>query len=177
MRFLQNISWLTLLVGALSGGIVAGGWQQIRIEQDRADLAGMKATFADEKQQASEAANQRFIKAVQRADTLTVALEDSEQHLTLLKKEKDREIKRLTSGNVCLNAATVRLLNHQATGAGSGTAPMPTPISQPVTEDAAIATDTDVAEYINTAQSQYNVCRARLDALIDWHLPDTTNHD
>jgi len=177
MRFLQNISWLALLVGALSGGIVAGGWQQIRIEQGRAALAGLKATFNDEKQQASEAANQRIIRAVQRADTLTVALENSEQHLTLLKKEKDREIKRLTSGNVCLNAATVRLLNHQATDAGSGTAPMPAPLSQPVTTDVAIATDTDVAEYINTAQEQYNVCRARLDALIDWHLPDTPNHD
>lgn len=177
MKFLQNISWLTLLVGALSGGIVAGVWQQLQIEQGLADLTGLKATYADEKQQASEAANQRIIKAVQRADTLTVALEDSEQHLTLLKKDKDREIKRLTSGNVCLNAATVRLLNHQNTSAGSDTALMPTPISQPVAADAAIATDTDVAEYINTAQSQYNVCRARLDALIDWHLPDTANHD
>lgn len=177
MRFFKNFSWLTLLVGALSGGIFVGVWQQLRIEQGIADLAGLKATYADEKQQASDAANQRIIKAAQRADALTVALENSEQHLTMLKEDKAREIKRLTSGTVCFDAPTVRLLNHQSTDTGSNAVHMSTPASKPFTESVAVATDTDVAEYINTVQNQYNVCRARLDALIDWHLPDTTNHE
>jgi hypothetical protein len=33
----------------------------------------------------------------------------------------------------------------------------------------AIATDTDVAGWINSAQKQYEVCRGRLNALIDFN--------
>ena len=169
-NLLKQASWLPLVGCALVGAVLAGGVQQLRIDAVELDLATLKTTVAIDQLAASEAAKARLTAAQERADALTQELLMHEQSLTLLKERKDHEIKRLTTGNVCFNAATVRLLNNSA-NTRNDAATLPMAPSEPVAESAAIATDTDIASYINTAQNQYDVCRARLDALIDWHVP------
>ena len=171
-KLLKQASWLPLVGCALVGAVLAGGVQQLRIDAVELDLATLKTNVAVEQLAASEAAKARLTAAQERADALTQELLMHEQSLTQLKERKDHEIKRLTTGNVCFNAATVRLLN-ATSKARNDAATLPPPTSEPVAESAAIATDTDVASYINIAQDRFEVCRAKLDALIDWHMPET----
>ena len=175
-KLLKQASWLPLVGCALVGAVLAGGVQQLRIDAVELDLATLKTNVAVEQLAASEAAKARLTAAQERADALTQELLMHEQSLTLLKERKDHEIKRLTTGNVCLNAATVRLLN-ATSKARNDAATLPPPTSEPVAESAAIATDTDVASYINIAQDRFEVCRAKLDALIDWHTQESFTQD
>ncbi|WP_292965952.1 hypothetical protein, partial [Novosphingobium sp. UBA1939] len=79
--------------------------------------------------------------------------------------EKTREIPRVTAGRPCLGPGAVRLLN----GAGQPSAgAVPQASGAPVAADGPVATDTDVAGWIAGAQGQYETCRVRLGALIDF---------
>lgn len=175
-NLLKQASWLPLVGCALVGAVLAGGVQQLRIDAVELDLATLKTNVAIDQLAASEAAKARLTAAQERADALTQELLMHEQSLILLKERKDHEIKRLTTGNVCFNAATVRLLNTPRK-ARNEVATLPAPASEPAAESVAIATDTDVASYINIAQDRFEVCRAKLDALIDWHTQESFTQD
>ena len=152
-----------------------------------AERAEAKATISKLKKQHSEelastqaAALDRYQKANARSDALQTELEITAQRLTITQSEMQREIQRNTTGRACLNQRTVSMLNNR-TAERSTTASMSTPISEPVAASGTIAsdtniedeaaTDTDIASWANIVITQYGTCKARLDALIAWHLP------
>jgi hypothetical protein len=106
-----------------------------------------------------------------RGDALTVGLLNQQAQIDQLKTEKRNAIAKATTGKPCLNGTALRLLTNApglsvrdlspATG-GAAAAGEP------------VATDTDVAFWIVDAGAAFEVCRARLDALIDW-TPSTPN--
>ena len=112
------------------------------------------------------AADVETLKLAQKhGDTLTLQLQTTESALTTKEKELRNAIASKTTGRACLSGDVVRLLNGTAT---DGVADMPTPTASAAAEDGAAATDTDVANWAANARTQYDICRARLDALIDW---------
>lgn len=159
---------LILAAGLILGGICTHLWDTDAIAQARAELAGLKGQHSEEIATERAAALRRLLAAEAHADKLQVALGDTERRLSDKQKEIQREITRNTTGRSCLDGRTVGLLN---SAAADGTATMPAPASKPAAEDAAVATDTDVATWANQAIEQYNACRARLGTLIDWFLP------
>lgn len=153
------------------------GWQTGREqEQDRctASIATLKADQAVKERQAAQAALDRLQQAQARGDALQARLAAEEANRQTQAQENAREIKRLTTGRPCLNAGTVRLLNEPAIGLRAST--LPTPASGTIAADAAAASDTDVAGWIDAARRQYDACRDRLGALIDWHQEATDGH-
>ena len=169
--------WLAVafLVWTLLAAIA--GWQTGREqEQDRctAQVATLKADQATQERQAAQAALDRLQQAQARGDALQARLAAEETNRQTQAQEHAREIKRLTTGRPCLNAGTVRLLN-EPTG-HSGTATVPATTSGATAADAPAASDTDVAGWIDDAQRQYDACRSRLDALIEWHQEAADGH-
>lgn len=118
---------------------------------------------AEEEAAIAKALSGKLIAEYQRGNGLADQLAQAESTIAKKSKELNREIARHTTGSQCLNSGTVRLLNDAAHDAG-----VPGSASQPATEDGAIATDTDIAWWITTAREQYDLCRARLGALIDF---------
>lgn len=98
-------------------------------------------------------------------DTLTLRLQTTESALTTKEKELRNAIASKTTGRACLSGDVVRLLNGAPADSAPGV-PAPTPVT--AATDGAAATDTDVAGWANYARTQYDTCRARLNALIDW---------
>jgi hypothetical protein len=169
--------WLDVafLVWTLLAAIA--GWQTGREqEQDRctAAIATLKAYQATQERQAAQAALDRLQQAQARGDALQARLAAEETDRQTQAQEHAREIKRLTTGRPCLNAGTVRLLN-EPTG-HSGTATVPATTSGATAADAPASSDTDVAGWIDNARHQYDTCRGRLDALIDWHQEAPDGH-
>lgn len=153
------------------------GWQTGREqEQDRctAAIATLKADQATQERQAAQAALDRLQQAQARGDALQARLAAEETNRQTQAQEHAREIKRLTTGRPCLNAGTVRLLN-EPTG-HPGTATVPATPSGATAADAPASSDTDVAGWIDNARHQYDACRGRLDALIEWHQEATDGH-
>lgn len=93
----------------------------------------------------------------------------AEQNLNNKESEVQREIQRNTTGRACLNQRTVSMLNNR-TDERSTASGMPTPVSEPAADGGTVATDTDIATWANIVITQYSTCKARLDALIAWHL-------
>ncbi|MCL2076037.1 MAG: hypothetical protein FWH15_06315 [Betaproteobacteria bacterium] len=94
----------------------------------------------------------------------------------VLAKERDNAIKALTTGEPCLAAPVVRLLNDPVgSGVGLRLPPSSGNSSDPDTAPAAdtvntayFATDTDVALWARNARDEHDACRARIDALRDF---------
>ncbi|MFZ6687523.1 hypothetical protein ACO0K0_07225 [Undibacterium sp. SXout11W] len=168
----QTLNWLvavTFVIGLGAGGAVVHLFDTAEIASVKADLSGLKAQHSEAIAQANAAGLERIQRANERADSLQIALDITEQKLSITQLEMQREITLNTTGRACLNARTVRLLNDNTTGKQSTA--LPTSTSEPVAQDAAVATDTDVATWINNTKAQYGTCTARLAALIDWHAP------
>ena len=165
---------LIFVAGLTLGCAFAHWWNADEAADARAELADLNVKHSGELAQVRAAALTRLQTAQARSDALQIALGDTEQRLSATQKDTQREIERNTTGRACLNGRTVGLLNRAA---ADRTATLPAPGSEPVAEDAAaaadteVATDTDVATWANQAIEQYNACRARLGALIDWFPP------
>ncbi|GLT22663.1 hypothetical protein GCM10007933_21230 [Zoogloea oryzae] len=150
------------LAGLIVGGAVAGTGAALYY---RAEIAQLISTQAEQAKKAAIDAARRLLDANTRADALSAQLSATESAAAAATLEKAREIPRVTTGRPCLGPGAVRLLNG-AGQPGAGTVPQ-TP-GAPAAADAAVATDTDVAGWIAGAQGQYETCRARLGALIDF---------
>lgn len=134
-----------------------------------AKLATLEKAQAEAERQALTDNRDKLIAAQKTADELQRRLDAAEQERLSQAMEHSREIKRLTRGQPCLNAGTVRLLN----GSGGIKQPVvPEAAGRADAEDAAAATDTDIAEWIDHAIRQYDTCRDRLGALIDFETED-----
>ena len=140
----------------------------------QSQIETLKADQATQERQAAQAALDRLQQAQARGDALQARLAAEETHRQTQAQEHAREIKRLTTGRPCLNAGTVRLLNEPAIGLHAPA--LPAPASGADAADAPAASDTDVAGWIDGTRHQYDACRSRLDALIDWHQEAADGH-
>jgi len=125
---------------------------------------------------ASEDAINRLQVANARGDELTQTLLQREDQINQLSREKHDAIAKATTGRPCLGVPALRLLNSSAGlhVAGMSSASSSTPAAgaavaaHPDDQDIS-ASDADIAGWSIDAGAQYEVCRGRLDALIDWH--------
>ncbi len=163
----------SLLVAWFIG--LCGGWVIGRLPL-QTQLAQLKAAHAQEREQAATAAAKALTEAQTRGDLLTAGLLTQQNQINKIKAEKDRAITQATTGSACLREPALRLLSSApgisvvglppATGsaAATGAAAAADPDAQDL-----VATDTDVTGWSVDAGAKYEICRARLDALVDWH--------
>jgi prophage endopeptidase len=164
MNRLFFFAWLAVAIGV---SVSVTGWGLTG--HYTAKIAALKQAQAE--QAASEQADAlaRQLQAQQRGDELTARLQVQEQANTQLQKDKADALRKTTTGGTCFGADTVRVLNRTADTANAPHLPAPAP--GPAAADEPIATDTDVAAWVSGAQNQYEQCRQRLDALIDFYQP------
>ena len=164
MNALKRFAWLLpyVLVAAVSAAI-AGGWMQSHYQ---ARIAAMERDKATEITTARREDIRVINAAIGRADTLTQRLQTAENILSKRDLELKHAIASKTTGRACLSGDVVRLLNQS--GAKNRGPDLPASTAITAAADGAFATDTDVAEWANNARTQYEICRARLDALIDF---------
>lgn len=132
--------------------------QILRIERD-----AQKARAS-----ALEAINARLKTETERGQKLSQQLISAENALNQKSQELRNEITRSTRGRACLDARTVRLLNNAGNRHAAADDALPKTAGAPDAAHGAAASDTDVAQWAAGARSQYERCRARLDALIDY---------
>ena len=159
------------LAWTLFAGIA--GWKTGREQAQARCTATIAALNIEETERlrlATQEVLERFRAAQARGDALEERLAEKSRTLELQTREHAREIKRLTTGRPCLNAGTVRLLNDATIRLSASPAGVPPPTGGTPAANAPAASDTDVAGWIDDAGRQYETCRNRLDALIDWHV-------
>lgn len=127
---------------------------------------------------ASEEAITRLQAANARGDKLTQTLLQSEDQIHQLSREKRDAIANATTGSPCLDRHALRLLNSAPGLHVAGMPAAPSSLAAAGTaapahpdDQALSATDADITSWSIDVGAQYEVCRGRLDALIDWHPP------
>lgn len=169
--------WVGIIVAGLA--LAAAGW--LGWSTGRAplltQLADQDNAHTREKLRTFERTAEVLQAAQDRGDALTITLAARQADIDQLSKEKRNAIAKVTTGRACLDGAALRLLSTapglrvigitQAPGiaAAAGAAVAPdTDIT------GIVSTDADIASWAIDAGAQHEVCRARLDALIDWAL-------
>lgn len=155
----------TVVIAIIAALIFCVGWAAEGWRKD-AEISEIKRGYATETATQKEIATANLIAALKRGDGLVKELASKQNQLDQLTQEKDHEIRRLTVGRRCLDAAAVRVLNQPASLKPTGS---PAPASEPVSSDAAFATDTDVGVWIGQCQRGYETCRGRLKAISDFY--------
>ena len=115
---------------------------------------------------AERQAKDELQEAQNRGDSLSAKLLRQEDLIIKFKTEELNAIRKTTTGRACLGGATLRLLD-KSTGISVSNLPPPTSGAAEASEP--VATDTDISVWIGNAGADYEVCRTRLDALIEWH--------
>lgn len=131
-----------------------------KLEQARHTLTRAQATQAEQ-------ASRLLLAAQARGDTLTIRLTTANHAARRLQENLDDALRRATTGRACLREPALRLLDHAA----GLRADLPPPAGGAAAAHGRIASDTDIARWIGRARHDYDECRRRLDALIDWHAP------
>lgn len=162
-RFGMHGLWLACL------GCAFLTWQVTSMHYT-AKIAALKQTHAEQAARDQADALERQLQAQQRGDELTARLQVQAQTNTQLQKDKADALRKTTTGNTCFGADTVRVLNRTADPANAPH--LPAPATSLAAAGEPIATDTDVATWVNDAQAQHEQCRQRLDALIDFYQPN-----
>jgi len=165
MKSLINIDPILLIICVLVFVMGAGLSWVYSANHYEAQISRINEAYAQAQSKADLAALERLQKAQALGDQLSGELSKTEAKLHKKEKELSNEIARNADGIVCLNSRLVGLLNAPQTGAGH----LPQSAISLDAAHGAIATDTDVAGWINSAQKQYEVCRVRLNALIDFN--------
>lgn len=163
------LDWLALLaIVVLPLGLAgAVGWQAGRAPL-KVQLAQQSADHAAKKRQAAEQAAITLQAAQARGDALTTGLLNQQTKIDQLTTEARRAIPQVTTGRPCLGPAALRLLD---SAPGLDVAGLPPATGGAAAAGGPVATDTDIAGWTVDAGAAFGVCRARLDALIDWHAP------
>jgi hypothetical protein len=133
------------------------------------DLAELRATHSETAKLQALAAARTLQAAQQHGDTLTHALAQRQTQIDQLTTKKHHALARLATGRACLSGAAVRVLNSATEAALAGLEPVPAPPGGAADAGGAFATDADVGQWAVDARARFDTCRARLDALIDWH--------
>lgn len=167
---------LALLIGAASGALVARHHIQAQLGTV---IAKLKQDKAEARTKALEAQAMRLKAAEERSNQLAGQLSTALLANAQLTTEKTDALKSATAGRACLSDRAVRVLNGSpgirvagldgvpTTRSGADAASAPT-ATNPDTAGL-IVTDTGIATWSVTAGKQYEACRLRLNALIDWH--------
>ncbi|MEO8120067.1 MAG: hypothetical protein ABI606_12195 [Rhodoferax sp.] len=113
-----------------------------------------------------------------RGDALTTLLAKRQTSIDQLTREKRDAVSKVTTGRACLGGPALRLLNSAPGLSVSGIAPAASSAAAADgaaaahtdndSDNALVSTDTDLAGWAIDAGAQYEICRARLGALIDW---------
>jgi hypothetical protein len=173
LEFVQRC-WPALAFLAWTLVAAGTGWRMgSEQEADRcqARVSTLRADAAETARGAAAEALGHLRQAQARGDRLETRLAEEEASRQSQEKIHAEEIQRLTRGRPCLDAPAVRLLNAAAPGLPAGRPRLPAPAGRPADPDAGAATDTDVALWAGAVRRQYETCRSRLAALIDWHGP------
>lgn len=148
----------------------AAGWSSQGWRKD-GEIARLERAHAEQR----AADIQQHLDDITEADelgrTLAARLAAAEAERETLTQEKTDAIRRLTVGRPCLDSAAVRVLNDAA---GLKPAGLPPAAGQPLSADAAFATDTDVGVWAAQARRAYDTCRGRLQAIADFYAPKET---
>jgi hypothetical protein len=152
-----------VIVGALAGAFGLG--HLLASTAGDARLAELRGQMSRSQAAQAEHASRRLLDAQTHGDTLTRQLAAATRAASRLRKERDDALQTATTGRVCLDTAALRVLD----GAPGLAVALPTATSGTAAADGAVATDTDVARWALGAGDQYEECRRRLDALIDFH--------
>lgn len=152
-------------VGAMLAAFGLGHW----VASTAGDAALSREREAAARSQAAQAehASRRILDAQTRSDQLTTALHVASTHALAVQEQLDAALRRATTGRACLSQPALRLLD----GAHNLSVAVPAAGSGADAAHGAVATDTDISLWISRAGQQYDECRRRLDALIDWHTP------
>lgn len=154
---------------ALAVSVFLAGWRfgyRQEHESRVAEVATIQAGLSEANARAALDNRRKLETAQALGDVLFGRLASVEATLSKTSQELDREIRRRTTGRHCLNSDVVSLLN-AAADSNAGNHLPEAPGSAPA-EDGAFATDTDVALWAKLARTEYDICRARLGALIDF---------
>lgn len=166
----QILNWV--IAGTLVAVGAGAGWTLGRTPL-LVQVADQQRQYARERLTAMERAAEVLQTANDRGDQLVVALELRQADINQLAREKRDAINKVTTGRACLGESALRLLNSAPGLSVRGLAPatgIAAAAGAQAAPDTVISTDTDIAIWAVDAGAQYEVCRARLDALIDWHL-------
>lgn len=152
------------IIAALLGA--AGGWWMTDVYYD-ARIARIERDAARAQAAAAVTSEQRLAEAQQRGDALTTDLHAALRAAQQLQRGLDDAIARTTDGRVCLREPALRVLDGAPGLHVDGLSPA---AGGAAGADAGrVATDANVAGWAAAAGGQYDECRRRLDALIDWH--------
>lgn len=161
----MNLGAVLLLLAA-AGGFWAG-------DQHR------NTVWLAEQAHQAQAAAQTLAAEQARGDALSSGLLVLQGQIDQLRQEAQRAIVTKTTGRACFDSAALGVLQ-RAPGialvpqAASGTVAAHGGAASAADAAPAYASDTQVASWAIDAAALYETCRARLDALIDWHQPETT---
>jgi hypothetical protein len=166
-----------VLLAALGAGFYTG-WVAGRMPL-HTQLAEADAAQSKERLRTAERATQVLQAAQLRSDELTQMLATQQTQIDKSKKERLDAIHQVTTGRTCLDSASLRLLNGApglrvsgfATAGSSPVATRGATAADPDSQSGLISTDDDVATWDLVAGARFEVCRIRLDALIDWFGP------
>ena len=164
--FAFPLSWLTALLLMLAWG--GTGYYAGDHNRNNAWLAQQGAA----ERQAREA-----LQAAQaRGDALSTGLLTQQAQINQLKLEKHEALTLATTGRPCLGSPALRVLNTAPGIRISGLPPTTSgivaagePLGAAGGDSTWYSSDTDVARWAVDAGAAFEVCRARLDALIDWN--------
>jgi hypothetical protein len=104
-------------------------------------------------------------------DVLTRRLLQQTNTIDQIKTERLHAIPLATTGSPCLYGPALRLLDSAPGLHVSNVGWLPAPTGGAVAAGGYASSDTDVAVWAVDSAARFEVCRARLDALIDWHSP------
>lgn len=156
-----------LALGAgFAGGMAFQGWRAgTEIAQTKTALAEATRAHEETLRRNAEAASLALYQAQVRGDALTRQLNDARRLAATRQEELDDALRNATTGDVCLGGDALGVLD----GAPGLRVELPRSAGGAAGADARVATDTDIAGWIGRAGGQYEECRRRLDALIEWH--------
>lgn len=160
---------LLALVPALA--VAVSGW--LGWQLGRAPLALALERQSRVTAQAQADASATYAKALrtaqERGDALTRSLAQRQQEISKLQKDKRDALDSLTTGRLCLDGPALQLLD---SAPGLSVADLPAATGGAAATGAAAgaySSDRDVARWAVDAGAAFEVCRSRLDALIDWN--------
>lgn len=187
--------WLPALALLLGAGAGAWGAWQVGRAPLLVDLAELRESHTESLRLSQQAAAKRLQDAQTRSDVLALQLGQTLTANNTLSQEKTHALRAAAAGRVCFSDRVLGVLHGSpglrvsgfggvpapgsaaaAAGAAAATDPHPaTPAGAP----GLVATDADIGAWSIGAGALYEACRARLDALIDWHTTPTTGaaHD
>lgn len=180
LDFTGNWVIYACLAAATVGGAMMG-WNIGRAPL-QVQLAQQATAHATEKTRLAEHAAQTLQAAQVRGDALSVSLLQQQTKIYQLKADKRYAINQATTGQPCLNGPALRLLNG-APGLRVRDLPPATGSAVAAGESSGAAgsnrtwysSDTQVASWMVDAGAAFEVCRTRLDALIDWQTSMLTH--